>query len=90
MESLSLSHYENISEAVQTSCCLYCLRDPVIVLPQVLHFSEFSQNERKEPDPCRKSKKQEALADSSLEEQKETRESLTLQVSHPELLSLFL
>ncbi|XP_022369535.1 serpin B12 isoform X2 [Enhydra lutris kenyoni] len=29
-------------------------------IDQVLHFNEFSQNERKEPDPCLKSKKQEA------------------------------
>ncbi|XP_058996563.1 serpin B12 isoform X2 [Mustela nigripes] len=28
-------------------------------IDQVLHFNEFSQNERKEPDPCLKSKKQE-------------------------------
>ncbi|XP_045880059.1 serpin B12 isoform X2 [Meles meles] len=29
-------------------------------IDQVLHFNEFSQNDRKEPDPCLKSKKQEA------------------------------
>ncbi|XP_047553712.1 serpin B12 [Lutra lutra] len=46
-------------------------------IDQVLHFNEFSQNERKEPDPCLKSKKQEVQADSHVE--KETTEPLTLQ-----------
>ena len=55
---------------------------------QVLHFSEFSQNESKEPDPCLKSKKQEVLADSSLEAQEEIKGSL--QVSHYKFLPLFL
>ncbi|XP_032167234.1 serpin B12 [Mustela erminea] len=48
-------------------------------IDQVLHFNEFSQNERKEPDPCLKSKTQEVQGDSPLEAQKETTEPLTLQ-----------
>ncbi|XP_058412568.1 serpin B12 isoform X1 [Diceros bicornis minor] len=47
-------------------------------IDQVLHFDEFSQNESKEPDPYLKSNTQ-ALVDSSLEVQKETTGSLTLQ-----------
>ncbi|XP_003995287.1 serpin B12 [Felis catus] len=48
-------------------------------IDQVLHFNEFSQSETKEPDPCLKRKNPEELADGSLEGQKETRGSLTLQ-----------
>ncbi|XP_049476484.1 serpin B12 isoform X1 [Panthera uncia] len=48
-------------------------------IDQVLHFNEFSQSERKEPDPCLKRKNPEELTDGSLEGQKETRGSLTLQ-----------
>ncbi|XP_045742273.1 serpin B12 [Mirounga angustirostris] len=37
-------------------------------IDQVLHFNEFSQSERKEPDPCLKSKNQEVQAESSSDE----------------------
>uniref|UniRef100_A0A8C9AJM4 Serpin family B member 12 n=1 Tax=Prolemur simus TaxID=1328070 RepID=A0A8C9AJM4_PROSS len=48
-------------------------------IDEVLHFSEISQNESKEPDPCLKSNKQEELGESSLEGQKKTTESLSQQ-----------
>ncbi|XP_012629964.2 serpin B12 isoform X1 [Microcebus murinus] len=48
-------------------------------IDEVLHFSEISQNESKEPDPCLKNNKQEEMADSSLEGQKKTTESLSQQ-----------
>ncbi|XP_025853353.2 serpin B12 [Vulpes vulpes] len=60
-------------------------------IDQVLHFNEFSQNESKEPDPCLKSKKQEVLADSSLESQEEIKGSLQEESSSDEsgLLSCY-
>nr|XP_012629964.1 serpin B12 isoform X1 [Microcebus murinus] len=48
-------------------------------IDEVLHFSEISQNESKEPDSCLKNNKQEEMADSSLEGQKKTTESLSQQ-----------
>lgn len=82
LESLSLPHYKKVLKLFRFPGS-YHLRNPIAVLTQVLHFNEFSQNERKEPDPCLKSKKQQVHGDSPLEAQKETMEPLTLQVSQP-------
>ncbi|XP_007933729.1 serpin B12 [Orycteropus afer afer] len=48
-------------------------------IDKVLHFSEFCQNESKEPDPCLKSNKPEMVADSGVEGQKKAAQSLTPQ-----------
>ncbi|XP_037662263.1 serpin B12 isoform X1 [Choloepus didactylus] len=48
-------------------------------IDEVLHFSEFSQSESKEPSPCLKSDQRKVVADSRLEEQEKTTGSLDLQ-----------
>ncbi|XP_020930953.1 serpin B12 [Sus scrofa] len=62
-------------------------------IDKVLHFDEFSQNESKEPGPCLKREKHKVHADSSVEGQKETTGSLTLQAKSSsdasELLSCY-
>ncbi|KAL2777949.1 serpin B12 isoform 1 [Daubentonia madagascariensis] len=52
-------------------------------IDEVLHFNEISQNESKEPDPHLESNKQEVLADSSLEGQEKTTDSLNQQAELP-------
>ncbi|XP_076991413.1 serpin B12 [Tamandua tetradactyla] len=48
-------------------------------IDKVLHFNEFSQSESKEHSPCLKSNQQKVVADSHVEGQKRTTDSLDLQ-----------